>query len=534
MADTEQARGSKLFEPVASMAPHQMAIAGLLAVASLLAIMGLWRWANAPSYQTLMVGEEPALVADAIAELEAGGIDYRVSAGGTAIDVPRDRLADAEVRLASAGLATSTVPGYELLDQQGFSTSSFQQRINYQRALEGELTRTIIEIDRVLSASVHLSIPEDELFAEEEEAPRASVVIDSSGTLGSQAVDGIVNVVASAVPGMSPDGVTVTDTSGRVLTSNGANAVNRSLLERRALEQQLEAAAQTMLIAAFGAENALVRVSLEVDLDEAERETVTYDPESQIALREQTITEQFVGGADNTSGVVGITDEILEGTPAIDADPDSDYLRNEQTSEYGVDRVRTVERNSSGDITRLSVAVVINDALDPTPDLAQVSELVGASVGLNLERGDVIAVEAITFDERFAEDLEVAAPPEAPADPLALVAPYLGIGQTALAILLLVLVVLSLRKGVKSFTATLNQIKPQPADVIELDSGAVADTADGETKGAGEAASGENASAVLALERGPVSANDVMHIIDQQPIEVAALLRSWADEAVHN
>jgi len=130
MADTEKTRGSKLFEPVASMAPHQMAIAGLLAVASLLAIMGLWRWANAPSYQTLMVGEEPALVADAIAELEAGGIDYRVSAGGTAIDVPRDRLADAEVRLASAGLATSTVPGYELLDQQGFSTSSFQQRIS--------------------------------------------------------------------------------------------------------------------------------------------------------------------------------------------------------------------------------------------------------------------------------------------------------------------------------------------------------------------------------------------------------------------
>jgi len=289
-----------------------------------------------------------------------------------------------------------------------------------------------------------------------------------------------------------------------------------------------------MLIAAFGAENALVRVSLEVDLDEAERETVTYDPESQIALREQTITEQFVGGADNTAGVVGITDEILEGTPAIDANSDSDYLRNEQTSEYGVDRVRTVERNSSGDITRLSVAVVINDALDPAPDLAQVSELVGASVGLNLERGDVIAVEAITFDERFADDLEVAAPSEAPADPLALVAPYLGIGQTALAILLLVLVVLSLRKGVKSFTATLNQIKPEPADVIELDSGAVADTAAGETKGAGEATSEAKDSAVLELERGPVSANDVMHIIDQQPIEVAALLRSWADEAVHN
>lgn len=209
MAEEDNGRGANFLKPLTSMAPHQMLITGMLAIASILAIMGLWQWATAPSYQTLMVGEEPAIVSESIAALEAAGIDYRVSAGGTMLEVQRDAVAEAEIRLASAGISSSTIDGYELLDNQGFSASSFQQRINYQRALEGELTRTILDIDQVLAASVHLSIPEDELFSDEEEDPTASVVIDTSGNIGSRAVDGIVNVVASAVPGMSPDSVTV-------------------------------------------------------------------------------------------------------------------------------------------------------------------------------------------------------------------------------------------------------------------------------------------------------------------------------------
>ncbi len=539
MADSDKGRGAKLFEPVSSMAPHQLAITGLLAIAGLLAILGLWQWATAPSYQTLMVGEEPAVVSDAISELESAGIGYKVGAGGTSIEVPREQLADAEIRLASAGLSTSLVPGYELLDQQGFSTSSFQQRINYQRALEGELTRTIVELDRVLTASVHLSIPEDELFSDDEEAPTASVVVDTSGTLGSQAVDGIVNVVASAVPGMSPDGVTVTDTSGRVLSTNGIDASTDTILARRALEQQLEASAQTMLIAAFGQENALVRVSAQVDLDEAERETVTYDPACQIALREQIINESYAGGAPDTAGVVGVTDDIISGEPTTEA-AGSDYSRSEQTSEFGVDRIRTVERNSSGDITRLTVAVVVNESLDPQPDLAQVSDVVAAAVGLDPTRGDVIAVESIPFDEEFISEIELPEPIEAAADPLAPLAPYLGIGQTALAIIILLVVVLSLRKGVKSFTATL---RPVEADVIDLDKESPDELPAGssggpsiasESTGDDQAGEGSADTEMLALERGPASASDVMRIIDQQPIEVAALLRSWANEAVSN
>lgn len=536
MTDEDNGRGAKFLKPLTSMAPHQMLITGLLAVASILAIMGLWQWATAPSYQTLMVGEEPAIVSESIAALEAAGIDYRVGAGGTMLEVPREAVADAEIRLASAGISSSTIQGYELLDNQGFSASSFQQRINYQRALEGELTRTILELDQVIAASVHLSIPEDELFTDEEEDPSASVVIDTSGNIGSRAVDGIVNVVASAVPGMSPDGVTVADTSGRVLTDNGASASTDAFIIRRALEQQLETSAQTMLIAAFGQENALVRVSADLDLDEAERETVTYDPESQVALREQLTTEEYKGGTGAAEGVVGVTDEILDATAVADEN-DSDYSRNEQTSEFGVDRVRTVERNSSGDVLRLSVAVVVNDSVEPQPDLTQVSDIVAAAVGLDPARGDVIAVESIAFDAGFAEALE-SLPEEAvvASDPLAPIAPYLGIGQTALAILLLVLVVLSLRKGVKTLTNSVREASVEVLDVDEIEKGALAEakgdksSLNSDTTTATKSADGEP----LALDRGPLSSGDVMRIIDQQPIEVASLLRTWADEAVSN
>lgn len=513
------------------MAPHQMLISGLLAIASILAILALWQWATAPSYQTLLVGEEPAVVSDSIAALEAGGIDYRVGAGGTMLEVRKDSVADAEIRLASAGISSSTIEGYEILDQQGFSASSFQQRINYQRALEGELTRTILDIDQVIAASVHLSIPEDELFTDDEDPPTASVVIDTTGNIGSRSVDGIVNVVASAVPGMSPDGVTVADTSGRVLTDNGASASTDSFMIRRSLEQQLETSAQTMLIAAFGQENALVRVSADLDLDEAERETVTYDPESQVALREQLTTEQYRAGTGTPEGVVGVTDELLEATDVAD-ESDSDYSRNEQTSEYGVDRIRTVERNSSGDVLRLSVAVVVNESVEPQPDLTQVSDIVAAAVGLDPTRGDVIAVESIAFDEGFAADLEAADAVAAPSDPLAPIAPYLGIAQTALAILLLVLIVFSLRKGVKTLTNTVRAASVEVLDIEEIEKAALGEG--GETADEAAAADEQQASGSepLALDRGPLSSSDVMRIIDDQPIEVASLLRTWADEAV--
>jgi len=531
MAEADNGRGANFLKPLTSMAPHQMLITAMLAIASILAILGLWQWATAPSYQTLMVGEEPTIVSESIDALEAAGIDYRVSAGGTMLEVPRDAVADAEIRLASAGISSSTIEGYELLDNQGFSASSFQQRINYQRALEGELTRTILDLDNVIAASVHLSIPEDELFSDDEEDPTASVVIDTSRNIGSRAVDGIVNVVASAIPGMSPDGVTVADTSGRVLTDNGASASTDAFMIRRSLEQQLETSAQTMLIAAFGQENALVRVSADLDLDEAERETVTYDPESQVALREQLTTEEYKGGSGAAEGIVGVTDEVLDATTVAD-DNGSDYSRNEQTSEFGVDRVRTVERNSSGDVLRLSVAVVVNDAVDPQPDLTQVSDIVAAAVGLDPTRGDVIAVESMAFDEGFSAGLDVVPEEVAVAsDPLAPIAPYLGIGQTALAIVLLVLIVLSLRKGVKAMTNSVREASVEVLDVDELDKEAIAEGKANETQRS-QAANSDGEP--LALDRGPLSSGDVMRIIDQQPIEVASLLRTWADEAVSN
>ncbi len=500
------------FEQTArSMAPMQLAMSALIGAVVLFGSWSFYRWTTAPAYQAIVSGAAPAEVAEVSGELDSAGIGYRLINGGTGVEVPTSQVGASRIALGAAGLPGNGIDGYELLDRQGFSASSFQQRIGYQRALEGELTRTLNELDSVRSASVHLSIPEDRLFTDSDEAS-ASILIAANGSVGARTVESIVNVVANAVPGLTAEQVTVSDTSGQILTDAGGSG-SGFLEQRLSYERRLETSAETMLATALGAQNAVVRVVAELDLDESSTETVTFDPETQIAIREQTITEQFEGNGGDSAGILGISEETLDGGQIANTDSGTGYVRNEQTAEYGVARTTTVQKKSPGRVTSLTVAVVVNDSLDPAPDLRQIESLVAAAVGLDTERGDSIAIETLPFDQSLLAEADEAV---ASAESAASLETMIGYAKTGGAILLLLVVSLFLRLGFKNLGALF------PArDADESDADNKSDAID--------LTDGADAFDSLANSSSP----NVMKLIDRQPEEVATLLRSWSSESLN-
>lgn len=494
---------------IRSMAPMQLAMSALIGVVVLFGSWSFYRWTTAPAYQAIVSGADPAEIAEVSGELDSAGIGHRLINGGTGVEVATNQVSASRIALGAAGLPGNGIDGYELLDRQGFSASSFQQRIGYQRALEGELTRTLNELDSVRSASVHLSIPEDRLFTDSDEAT-ASILIAPNGTVGIRTVESIVNVVSNAVPGLTPDRVTVSDTSGQILTDQ-ASSGSGFLEQRLSYERRLETSAETMLATALGGQNAVVRVVAELDLDESSIETVTFDPESQIAIREQTITEQFDGNGGDGAGILGVADETLDGGQLANADSSTGYVRNEQTAEYGVARTTTVEKKSPGRVTSLAVAVVVNESIDPAPNLSQIESLVAAAVGLDLERGDSIAIETLPFDQSLIAEADEA---QASAESAASLQTMIGYAKTGGAILLLLVVSLFLRLGFKNLAALFPERQDDDkANKSKDDSIDLTDGADGFES--------------LNASSGP----NVMKLIDRQPEEVATLLRSWTSES---
>jgi flagellar M-ring protein FliF len=244
-----------------SFGSPQFAAFGLLAVAVL--ILGFWflRWSTAPTWSMAASGLTATEAADARSELDGAGIQNRLANGGSGIEVPANAAAEAAVVLGDAGVIGGAAEGYEILDRQGFTTSSFKQRIDFQRAIEGELAQTISAMDAVTSATVHLAIPEESVFSDNTSMTRASVVVSGAPDQGT--VASIVNIVASAVPDLDPGSITVADTSGRILSSlDGSGMVSdQQLGMQQLLESQLEMDAQTMLAQTLGSGAAVVRVS---------------------------------------------------------------------------------------------------------------------------------------------------------------------------------------------------------------------------------------------------------------------------------
>lgn len=501
----------------AAFTPSQLVIIGLLGTLVLVGTLAFVRWSSAPSYSVLFSGLDPKDASAVVEKLRADDVPYKLANDGTTVLVPASKVYATRLALTAAGLPRGGVVGYELLDKQSLTTSDFRQQVDYQRALEGELTRTLMAVEGVEAATVHLAIPKERLFTDDQQPVRASVLLRTSGPLPEDSVQGIVHLVASSVPGLTPENVTVADASGQVL-SNGSSPSGTSSRELRLTQQyenQLAAKASSMLAQAFGPGRAVVRVSAQLNFDERERESESYDPASQVTLREKTTSEAFKGSGTPPGGTVGVAGGVTAtGSTA------TDYSKSEAARDVGVNRVVEKARVAPGKVERLSVAVILDGSAKPVPPEETVREAVSAALGLDTTRGDTISVDTVKFDGTIAKAAEQARKAEAAK---ASTGRMMGLLRTVLGALVLLAVVLVLLLG--------SRRKVTPVEVPEVGPGSIAAAIAAARGPAGELAAPQGAGAT-GMPAVPVATQgreeaEILNLIDQQPEEVAVLLRSW-------
>ena len=298
------------------MTPKGWAMAGGAAAAAIVFLVLIMNFASKPSYSTLMTGVDPTQTGKITSTLSTKGIGYQIQNNGTAIAVQSDKTGDARIALATAGLLNGTSqPGFELFDKQQLGASNFQQQITYQRALEGQLDQTIEGIQGVSSAQVQLVLPnpQDQLFSDSSQSSSAAVLLSNSATLDPNSVKGIAQLVASSVPGLQLNKVTITDSSGTPLwpNSDGSGADGTTLSQQAANQKYdslTEAQVGAMLTQTLGPNKAEVQVNGTVDANQATSDTLTYGKKG-VALQTQTQNESLTG-AGGTGGVAGTAGNI--------------------------------------------------------------------------------------------------------------------------------------------------------------------------------------------------------------------------------
>ncbi len=360
-------------------------------------------------------------------ELRSRDVGYEQRHNGTTILVPSDQVLDLRMEFASEGLPARGIVGYELLDNQSaLGTTSFLQNVNYVRALEGELARTIAALDSVQAARVFLNLPKRELFSRETKAASASIQLETThGSLTRNQVRGIQFLVASAVEGLTPQHVSVIDEQGNVLASgqgDGPGAVAGSLDERRlSLETRLQSEVEEILTRIVGPGNARVRVTAQMSFNRVVEETQSFDPERQVIVSTRTV-EQSANSRDgqNTTAVSVGNNLPDSGAENDGANSASQENRTEETVNFENSLTKRTEVQEAGRLERLSVAVVVNEnrrvAEDGTvsysarseEELENIESLVRAAVGFDDQRGDQVRV----ISTRFAEPERVEIPSE--------------------------------------------------------------------------------------------------------------------------
>ncbi|MDU5781165.1 MAG: flagellar basal-body MS-ring/collar protein FliF [Pantoea sp.] len=384
-------------------------------------------WARTPDYRVLYGNISEQDGGAVIAQLQQMQIPYRFEQGG-ALMVPEDKVYEVRLKLAQQGLPKGGAVGFELLDREKFGISQFSEQINYQRGLEGELSRTIETLGPVQHARVHLAIPKPSLFVQEQKAPSASVTLNlqSGRTLDAEQANAIAYLVSSAVSGLAADKVTILDQNGHLLSQSGERAVQTSQLKyTHDIEEDYQRRIQAILAPVVGAGNVRAQVTAQVDFTFHEQTSEQYQPNTapeQMAIRsrQSNVTEQ--GGRKGPEGVPGalsnqpptpakapVTKDNKQNTDSSTASTHTTLVPwssdKGETTNYELDRTLTHTRRNLGTLVRLSAAVVVNYQNDSEgkaqpiseEQLKQIELLVKETIGFTAARGDSVNVVNTAF-----------------------------------------------------------------------------------------------------------------------------------------
>ena len=395
--------------------PARRIAIGVVALGSMALVLGLAWWVQQPMFRPLFTNLSQSDAASIVEALRAQKVPFQIEDGGRAVLVPSEKLYELRLELACRGLPEGGGVGFEIFDKQSLGQTDFLQRLNYQRALQGELGRTIGQLSGVESARVHLAIPERSLFVAENRRPSSSVVVKlaQGRTLARGQIDGIVHLVASSVEGLDPDNVTVVDEGGRVLTGDhrgqdptGASSVAMEI--QQGFERNAEDRVESMLGAVVGREKVIARVSATLDFARVERTEETYDPDKS-ALRTQHTTKEQTLGPRTPTGAPGAQANLTndqgaaggaEGTPKSE--------RKDDQASYEISKVVSRTIGPVGQVKQLSVAVVVDGTYTeeggkrtfvprPQEELDRLKELVKGAVGFSEDRGDKVEVTSASF-----------------------------------------------------------------------------------------------------------------------------------------
>jgi flagellar M-ring protein FliF len=458
----------------------------LLAVIALGALLATW--AGRPDYQVLYTGLKPEDGGRIVDKLRSKKVPFQLRDGGATVLVPAQSVYEMRLDLATAGLPQSGGVGYEVFDKNNFGMTDFVQKLNYQRALEGELTRTIQGLEEVGQVRVHIVIPEAHLYSEEKTSPTASVVLKLNGRLSPGQIQGITRLVGSSVEGLSPENVTIIDTNGNVLSkghseSSVAGLSNDQLELQQSVESYLGRKVQSMLEEVLGTNRAVVQVSAQLDFEKLDRTVEKFDPDNQVVRSEEKNDSQNqAGGEKTTSSVVN----------------------------YEVSKTIEHVANAVGGIRKLTVAVMVDGAYQvdakgarkyvprTAEELAKIRGIVKNAVGIDSKRGDELEVANVAFD---TSALDAVAKDMKKAQTMGMVSKVGGkLGYVVVGVLLL----LFLRSAVKGLGGA-----TRPSDAADEVGAAVQDGAQ--------------------LQRRRMEER-ISRLARERPQEVALLVRTWMRE----
>lgn len=417
----------QLKELYARLSVRQRVLIGLASVLVLAVLFGVARWQSERNFKPLfqdLAAEDAALV---LAKLKESATEVRLENEGRLIKVPADKVDELRIQMAAAGLPQKGRIGFELFDKPNFGTSEFAEQINYHRAVEGELERSVMSLQEVESARIHITFPRQSLFLENRQPAKASVLLKLKlgANLSKQNVQAISHLASSAVDGLTPDNVSVLDMRGNLLSRPGSAKdvdaeSSRQLTEyREKMERDFREKIQATLEPLFGSDGFRTAVSLDCDLASGDQSEETFDPSRSVMVNSQRSEDG--SGSVSAQGPPGTQSNLPRPSPRLGAGAGNPLFRRSEAATFQTSRIIRHIKFPQGQIKRLSVSVLLDHSVQgeggkripqvPTAErLRAIRDVVSAIVGFQQERGDQLIVEAIPFDSARTTTPAVEAP----------------------------------------------------------------------------------------------------------------------------
>ena len=434
-----------------------------LILGSVAGFIFLMNWSGQSEFQPLYANLDPEDASAILTKLKEQKIEYRIASNGTTILIPEQHIYETRMQLASAGLPQGSGVGFEIFDNTKLGMTAFAQNVNFQRALQGELARTINRIAEIESSRVHIVMAEKSLFVEEEEPATASVVLKlrPGKWLNQSQVKGIVHLVSSSVARLSAENVTVVDSNGKMLagandTSSFGSLSSDQLDYQARVEKSLENRVRTMLESALGENKAIVRLSCSFDFKKQERTEELYLPDNKVVRSEQVLNEITSEAGKNPQGIPGIRSNMpgdsTAGQQNRSLENNSRFEKKDHTINYEIGKVISRINDPVGEMTRISIAVLVDGTYKriekkrgkieweyvprTTEEMTKFENIVKRAVNFDSSRGDEVDIVNIPFETTKLAEEEAPVPEPGWLEVLKKYQPYMKYGFLSLFLIL--------------------------------------------------------------------------------------------------